>query len=117
MHSRRLLLPFAVVMLAGTFVALIQGPAGAETPAVTYTTIVVTDMHCATCAKKIAAKLYVLPGVKEIRADVPANTAFVVPQTGKRVSPRAMWQAVESAGFKTVRLAGPSGDFTSLPPE
>ena len=81
----------------------------------TYTTMVVTDMHCSACAKKIAAKLYALPGVHEVRADIKKNMAYVVPKQRKQVSPRAMWQAVEAAGFKMVRLSGPAGTFTKTP--
>lgn len=87
----------------------------ADSPQATYTSIVVTDMHCATCAKKIAAKLYALPGVLEVRADVKKNTAYVVPQSQKNVSPRAMWEAVEQAGFKLVQMTGPGGTFTNKP--
>ncbi|HZN34201.1 MAG TPA: heavy-metal-associated domain-containing protein [Pirellulaceae bacterium] len=82
---------------------------------VTYTTIVVQDMHCADCAKQIARKLYALPGVVEVRADVPKNIAYVVPQKDKTVSSRAMWEAVEAAGFKVARLEGPQGTFTAKP--
>jgi len=82
---------------------------------VLYTTIHVHDMHCADCAKQIARKLYALPGVVEVRADVNKNIAYVVPQKDKSLVPRAMWEAVESAGFKVARLEGPQGSFTSKP--
>ena len=91
-------------------------PAAADaTP--TYTTIVVTDMHCSACAKKIAAKLYLLPGVLEVRADVPKDTAYVVPQKEKVVAPKKMWEAVESAGFTISLMSGPGGKFTKKPKE
>jgi copper chaperone CopZ len=89
-------------------------PAHAVSP-VTYTTIHVHDMHCADCAKQIARKLYALPGVVEVRADVNKNIAYVVPQKDKSLSSRAMWEAVESAGFKVARLEGPQGTFTAKP--
>jgi copper chaperone CopZ len=100
-----------VVALA--LVAL-AAPAPAAPP-ITYTTIHVHDMHCATCAKQIARKLYALPGVVEVRADVEKNIAYVVPQKDKALSSRAMWEAVESAGFKVARLEGPQGAFTAKP--
>lgn len=81
----------------------------------TYTTIHVSDMHCDACAKKIAAELYVLPGVHEVRADVPKSIAYVVPKSQENVSPRAVWEAVEKAGFTPVKLSGPSGVFTGKP--
>ena len=82
---------------------------------VTYTTIHVQDMHCGECAKTIARKLYALPGVVEVRADVNKNIAYVVPQKDKTVASKAVWEAVESAGFRVVRLESPQGTFTTKP--
>ena len=82
---------------------------------ITYTTIHVHDMHCGDCAKQIARKLYALPGVVEVRADVNKNIAYVVPQKDKTLSSRAMWEAVESAGFAVARLEGPQGTYTKKP--
>lgn len=79
------------------------------------TTIVVKDMHCAACAKKIATRLYSVAGVLEVRADVQRHTAYVGPHEQKLPSPRAMWEAVEAAGFQPVQLNGPAGRFTSKP--
>jgi copper chaperone CopZ len=82
---------------------------------VPYTTIHVQDMHCGECAKKIARKLYAIPGVVEVRADVGKNIAYVVPQKDKTIASRSMWEAVESAGFRVVRLESPQGTFTTKP--
>jgi len=87
----------------------------AASPAVTYTTIYVQDMHCGECAKTIARKLYAIPGVVEVRADVAKNIAYVVPQKDKTVPSKACWEAVESAGFRVVRLDSPQGSFTTKP--
>jgi copper chaperone CopZ len=103
---------FAAVCLASLL--LIATAARAETK-IAYTTIYVHNMHCADCAKQIARKLYALPGVVEVRADVPKNIAYVVPQKDKTLPPRAMWEAVESAGFAVARLEGPQGTFTAKP--
>src|SRR4051794_7519649 len=80
---------------------------------VPYTTIHVHNMHCDECAKKIARKLYALPGVVEVRADVNNNIAYVVPQKDKTLSAKSMWEAVEAAGFAVARLEGPQGKFTA----
>ena len=82
---------------------------------ITYTTIHVHNMHCENCAKKIARKLYAVPGVVEVRADVPKNIAYVVPQKEKALSPKILWEAVEASGFKVARLDGPLGSFTAKP--
>ncbi len=101
-------------LLAGMACIALSGTVNAATP-VSYTTIHVDNMHCDACAKKIAGKLYALPQVAEVRADVPKSIAYVVPHQTKTPSPRAMWEAVEQAGFKPVKLVGPAGSFTSKP--
>lgn len=87
----------------------------AASPAVTYTTIYVQDMHCGECAKTIARKLYAIPGVVEVRADVAKNIAYVVPQKDKTVASKTVWEAVESAGFRVVRVESPQGTYTTKP--
>src|SRR5436309_3231810 len=82
---------------------------------VPYTTIHVHNMHCSECAKTIARKLYALPGVVEVRADVNNNIAYVVPQKEKTISARSMWEAVEAAGFQDAKLEGPQGAYTVKP--
>jgi copper chaperone CopZ len=105
--SRRSALVLGVASLA-------CGAAYATSP-VTYTTIQVHNMHCDECAKKIARKLYAVPGVVQVRADVPKNLAYVVPQQGKEIPPRVMWEAVEAAGFKVAKMTGPGGTHTTKP--
>ena len=101
-------------LIAGLFTLATVPLARAESPAA-YTTIQVQKMHCEACAKRIARKLYAVPGVVEVRADVPKNIAYVVPQKDKSLSPRTLWESVEAAGFKVARLDGPQGSFTAKP--
>jgi copper chaperone CopZ len=103
------------ILAIGLVTAVGQTAALATSPAPAYTTIQVTDMHCAACAKKIAAKLYAVPGVLEVRADVKSNLAYVSPQRQKRPSVKAIWEAVESAGFEVKQISGPEGKFTKKP--
>ena len=103
---------FAVVALAVLLIAGRQLQAASPVP---YTTIHVHNMHCSECAKKIARKLYAIPGVVEVRADVNNNIAYVVPQKDKTLPARTMWEAVEAAGFSVARLEGPAGTFTAKP--
>jgi copper chaperone CopZ len=109
--TRRIFLSAAASILALAVCAELF----AASPAVTYTTIYVQDMHCGECAKTIARKLYAIPGVVEVRADVAKNIAYVVPQKDKTVPSKACWEAVESAGFRVVRLDSPQGSYTTKP--
>ena len=104
----------ASCVLAVAAVLLMQSASRAQSP-VSYTTVQVQKMHCAECAKKIAGRVYKVAGVKEVRAEVPKNTIYVVPQANQKLSPKALWTAVMQSGFTPVKLHGPSGVFTSAP--
>ena len=101
--------------IAVAIMAISTHPSFGEKAKVTYSTITVKDMHCKACAKKVADKLYRVAGVKEVRADVKKNIAYVIPETRKLLSARKLWEAVEAAGFSLVKLSTPDGDFTRKP--
>lgn len=103
-----------VCALVALLVVLALGTAlSAANPAPT--TITVPEMHCVGCAKKMATKLYEVPGVAKVQADVPTTTLTVAPKAEQPPSPRALWEAVEKAGYKPGKLIGPSGTFTKKP--
>jgi len=74
--------------------------------------VYVTELHCSGCAKKLTRKIYALPGVAKVRADVKANAAVATPQAGKRLAAKDLWSAAKAAGFEPVRLVGPDGVYT-----
>lgn len=80
-----------------------------------YTVITVEKMDCASCAKRIAGKLYEVAGVDKIQVDVEKKLMWVHPKAGAQPSPRGLWEAVEKGNDRPVRLHGPSGVFTSKP--
>ena len=79
------------------------------------TAIYVADMHCKTCAKKIARKLYTVKGVVKVRTNVKADVAIVTPQKNKKIDPLALWSAAKASGFPAVKLVGPAGTFVPHP--
>lgn len=81
----------------------------------TDTVIQVGDLHCKTCAKKIARRLYTVKGVMRVRTDVKANIAIVTPQPKKTLDVEALWVAARKAGFPPVKLVGPEGAFEPDP--
>ena len=115
-HSRR---RFVRALLAsGVLLAL---PAASLTQAATkaakspLVTVRVDNMHCGACAQKIARKLYAVPGVVKVKTDLASHTAVITPEAGKNPSPKAIWEAVEKAGFKPVSLQSPGGNFQKKP--
>ncbi len=104
----------AGLLIVVALLAALDGPiaAAANVPAIT---IRVKDMHCENCAAKIRRGLYAVAGVVNVKTHVKTHVAVVVPQQNRQPSPRAMWEAVEKAGFQVVQLAGPGGTFTEKP--
>lgn len=79
------------------------------------TAVYVKDMHCEACARKIATKLYAVPGVVKVSTDVKKGLAVITSQPAKQPSPKALWEAVEAATFEPVKIASPLGTFTTKP--
>ena len=78
-------------------------------------TTVTVERLCEGCAAKIQARLKTMPGVASSAANVKAKTIAVTEQPRAALSPRALWEAIESSGEKPTRLEGPSGTFTTKP--
>jgi len=79
------------------------------------TTVTVPSLHCAGCAKKVAAKLKTVPFVDKAEPDFKTKTVKVTPKADKTLSPKALWEAVEGCDETPSKLEGPSGTFTSKP--
>lgn len=102
------------ISLIVAFVFVLQGSLHAA-PAAGTTKITIPAMECKSCAKKVAAELSKVPGVVKVDTDVEATVAVITPRPQAVVSPRALWEAVERAGKKPMKLEGPSGSFASKP--
>ncbi len=90
--------------------------AGEKQEKASRTTLTIKGMHCGSCAKKLTAKLKQVAGVGKITIDPKKGLGVIEPKNPRQPpSPRAQWEAVEKAGFKTVRLAGPFGKFDKKP--
>lgn len=79
------------------------------------TMIVVKGMHCAGCAKAVTKRLQSVADVTTAAVDAEKGSATVLAADGRTVSPRALWESVEKAGYTPVELKGPSGVFTAKP--
>ena len=77
------------------------------------TVIIVDDLHCKHCAKKVSGRLYTVKGVMKVRTDVKADVAIVTPQKNKKLSTKALWSAAQKAGFQPTSLEGPAGKFVA----
>ena len=77
--------------------------------------LVVDDMECAGCAKTVIKAVSAVAGVEAATADIKTKTLTVTPKAGKTPSPKDLWEAVEKAGYKPVKLDGPDGAFDKKP--
>jgi copper chaperone CopZ len=103
----------SLVAVAAALVLGVGGVAHAADPAPT--TITIPSMDCPNCAKKVATKLSEVPGVAKVETDPDNGIATVTPQPKAVLSPKALWEAVEKAKYKPVKLEGPGGMFTEKP--
>ena len=107
---------FAKVSLVALLTVTLGSLALAQNPApVPSTNILVPDMHCMGCAKKMATELHKVPGVGQVLVSVETTTMAVRAKDGQAASPRGLWEAIEKAGYRPTRLEGPSGTFTTKP--
>jgi copper chaperone CopZ len=79
------------------------------------TTLTIKGMHCGGCALKVAGKLQAVQQVQRATVNHQTGRATITAKVNQAVSPRALWEAVERAGYTPTQLAGPSGTYTKKP--
>ncbi|MGH7126971.1 MAG: heavy-metal-associated domain-containing protein [Planctomycetaceae bacterium] len=94
---------------------LALGLAGSLEAAESTKTVITVGEMCGGCVKRITAKLEPMPGIADVRCDIETKRVFVTPEKDVALSPRGLWEAMESIGKTPKRLTGPSGTFTSKP--
>ena len=104
-----------LLSLIAACVAVIAATNTAEAAKTKVTTMVVAGEICGGCVKKITAKLKPMSGVAKVKCDIKTKTVSVTPRRGKTLSPRKLWEAMESIGKTPAKLTGPSGTFTKKP--
>ncbi|MBY0587165.1 heavy-metal-associated domain-containing protein [bacterium] len=80
------------------------------------TTIDIKGMHCQGCATKVQNRLTAVKNVNSATVSAKTAQATVNPKADAKPSPRALWEAVEAAGYSPTKLVGPDGTFTMKPP-
>jgi copper chaperone CopZ len=86
-----------------------------QAPAQPMTKVTLKSLHCMSCAKKVAAEVYKVPGVAEMRVDLKAKMVFVVHKEGATPSPKGLWEAIEEADHEPVKMETPTATHTSKP--
>ena len=81
----------------------------------TKTVITIEDFDCEACGEVVKYALQDVKGTGIIQLAFDNETATIVPQMNKVLSPKALWEAVEEVGFVPTKLVGPNGTFTKKP--
>lgn len=79
------------------------------------TTVITVGEMCGGCVRKITERLQKMPGVASIQCDMKTKSVTVTHASGKSLSARTLWVAMEEIGKAPKKLAGPEGTFTSKP--
>lgn len=104
------------LMTAGlVLLGVISVVRAAEPAAKTKDTVMTVGEMCGGCVTKITAKLKPMPDVGKVVCDIPKKTVTVTPAAGKSLSPKVLWESMESIGKTPTSLTGPSGTFKSKP--
>lgn len=77
--------------------------------------IEVDGMTCSGCAKAVGKAVAAVEGVESAVADVKTKALTVTAKKGATPSPKAMWEAVEKAGYTPTRIEGAAGTFDKKP--
>jgi len=75
------------------------------------TYIVIDNLHCQGCAKKIAAQIYAIKGVTKVSVDMAQETLIVETQRDAQVSPWNLIDAVTQAEERPVGVIGTYGEL------
>lgn len=86
-----------------------------EPPKQDQVVIELEQLRCGRCRAKLVNRLEALPGVVFVETDLPSATARVEWKRGRSVSPRQIWETVESTTLRPVRLALPDRVFRAKP--
>lgn len=73
--------------------------------------IIVDNLHCQGCAKKIAAQLYAVKGVTRVSVDMERETLIVEALPESPISPWLLIDAVTQAKERPVAVNGPYGSL------
>ena len=87
---------------------------GAETPSAA-TVVTIQGEMCGGCVKKMQGTLAKVSGIASVEGNAAEKTMTIVPSSGTKLSPKAIWEAIEQAGKKPAKLVGPDGEFVTKP--
>jgi mercuric ion binding protein len=110
--SRRTGLSVGVASLAAA--VLLPSLVSAAEREKTNTVMTVGEM-CGGCVKKITKRFDGIEGIARVQCSIEKQTVTLIPDKGVRLSPKGVWEIMESIGKKPNKMVCPNGTFTSKP--
>lgn len=101
--------------LAVAAVLFVLGGSASQAEEKNVTTITVEDMTCGGCAKKVQQYVAKVSGVEKVEPDAKTHKVKVFPKNNTKISGKALWEAIEKAGYTPSELDGPGGSFKDKP--
>jgi copper chaperone CopZ len=105
----------AIRVLAMALILSGASAALAATDGPFYVQIVASEMCCKGCAQTVAAQLYSLPGVTDVRADVPNRLVSVTAKPSPKLTLERIWQAVEKGKGRPSKLVTRQATYVMSP--
>jgi copper chaperone CopZ len=110
--SRRTGLSVGLALL--TAAVLFVSPATAAEKEKTNTVMTVGEM-CGGCVKKITKRFDGIEGIAKVQCSIEKKSVTLIPDKGVRLSPKGVWEIMESIGKTPTKMVTPDGTFTSKP--
>ncbi len=80
------------------------------------TSIVMTvGEMCGGCVKKITKRFDGVEGIAKVDCSIEKQSVTLIPKDRVRLSPKGVWEIMESIGKTPTKMVTPDGTFTSKP--
>lgn len=100
-----------VLMVAAVLTASVASSAEREK---TRTVMTVGEM-CGGCVKKITKRFDGVKGIAKVQCSIEKQSVTLIPEQGVRLSPKGVWEIMESISKTPTKMITPDGTYTSKP--
>jgi mercuric ion binding protein len=104
--------------VAGLMLLVVSIFASSSAPAadVAKSNIVMTvGEMCGGCVKKITKRFDGVEGIAKVQCSIEKQSVTLVPKQDVRLSPKGVWEIMDSIGKTPTKMVTPDGTFTSKP--
>ena len=91
-----------------------SSPAQAADAAKSKVVMTVGEM-CGGCVKKITKRFEGVEGVAKVQCNIEKQSVTLIPEQHVRLSPKGVWEIMESIGKTPTKMVTSDGTFTSKP--